>query len=199
MAIYLSIKSLVYKELQPMAKAAGCQLLILDSKTYKSYNYELEKKIKVLGIDSDSYSELINAIEDWGCIAILKSKKYYGRPEIAQFFSKVGLTSDDVRHLNSIEAKKHSTWGDLDVTIPLNKRKFFYWFKVHVRNEENEIVMEKEQWKVDCIDNDEGEFSATFDSKSHAEKWITNRDVQERYEDTGFEVLKGPYCVNDDK
>lgn len=180
-----------------MAKASGCQLLILDSKTYKSYNYALEKKMKVLGIDLDSYQKLIDAIQDWGCIAILKSKKYYGAPEIASFFSKVGLTSDDVNYLRSIEAKHYPIWGDLDATIPPKRRKFFYWFKVHVRNEDNEIVMEKEQWKVDCIDDEEGEFSTTFDSKSSAEKWITNKDTQERYEDTGFEVLKGPYCIDD--
>jgi len=34
-SIYLSAKSLAYKELQPYAKALGMQMLILDPKTYR--------------------------------------------------------------------------------------------------------------------------------------------------------------------
>lgn len=142
MAIYMSIKSLVYKELQPLAQAAGCQILLLDSKTYKSYTNALESKMKSLGIDIDNYRRLIDAIEEFGCVAVLKSKKYYGPPEIASFFSSVGLDADDVHMLSSVNAKKHEEWGDFDSSIPANKAKFFYWFYVHVRNEDNEVVME---------------------------------------------------------
>ena len=144
MSLYLPIKKLVYKELQPMAQAAGCQMILLDSKTYKPYTNKLEQKMKVLGIEADQYRELIDEINEWGCIAVLKSKKYYGPIEIARFFARVGLEKSDVHMLTSVNAKHHKTWGDFDASIPKNKVKFFYWFRVHVRNEDYEIVMENQ-------------------------------------------------------
>ena len=98
--------------------------------------------MKILGIESDQYDKLVSDIELYGCIAILKSVKYYGAPEIASAFSSIGLKTDDVQYLNSVEAKKHKIWGDLDNTIPLNKRKFFYWFIVSVEDVNGERIME---------------------------------------------------------
>lgn len=196
MSIYLPVKKLVYKELQPFAKAANCQLLILDAYTYR-YSSDLGNKLKRLGINPDEYKELETQLEYWRCVAILKSKTYYGASEIASFFSKLGLEKSDVHYLSSVEAPKHPIWGDFDATIPPNKRKFFYWFRVHVENENGENVMENEgNWKVDFIDDEDGENTASFDSRNAAEKWITNKDTQERYDPTGFEVVKGPYEDN---
>ncbi len=140
--VTFSIKSLIYKELQPMAQSLGCKLLILDNKTYQSYSYKLEKKMKNLGIESDQYDTLIQSIEQYGYIAILKSNKYYGAPEISLAFASVGLETNNVHYLKSIEAKKHKIWGDLDNTIPLNKRKFFYWFNISIEDANGERIME---------------------------------------------------------
>ena len=144
MSIYLPIKKLVYKELQPMAQAAGCQMILLDSKTYNPYDNKLEQKMKVLGIESDQYRELIDEINDCGCIAVLKSKRDYGPIEIAKFFARVGLEERDVHTLTSVNAKHYKIWGDFDASIPKNKVKFFYWFKVEVKNEDDEVVMESQ-------------------------------------------------------
>lgn len=144
MSIYLPIKKLVYKELEPLAQAARCQMILLDSKTYKPYTDRLEQKMKVLGIEVDQYRELIDEIEEWGCIAVLKSKQYYGPIEIARFFARVGLEESDVHMLTSVNAKRYKTLGDFDDSIPKNKVKFFYWFRVDVRNEDYETVMESQ-------------------------------------------------------
>ena len=40
-SIYLSVKSLVYKELEPIARSLGMKLLILDAKTYGSFEKDL--------------------------------------------------------------------------------------------------------------------------------------------------------------
>lgn len=142
MSLYLPIKKLVYKELQPMAQLAGCQIVLLDSKTYKPYTDKLEQKMKVLGIELDQYRELIDEIEEHGCVAVLKSKTYYGPVEIAKFFSKVGLEQTDVHMLTSVNAKHYKQWGDFDASIPKNKVKFFYWFRVQVVDEDGETMME---------------------------------------------------------
>ena len=64
--------------------------------------------------------------------------------EIARFFARVGLEESDVHMLTSVNAKHYKAWGDLDASIPKNKVKFFYWFRVHVRNEDHETVMESQ-------------------------------------------------------
>lgn len=125
-----------------MAQAAGCQIILLDSKTYKPYTDKLEQKMEVLGIEADQYKQLRDEIDEYGCIAVLKSKKYYGPGEIAQFFSTVSLKEDDVHMLTSTNAKNYKVWGDFDASIPEKKVKFFYWFRVYVENEDNERLME---------------------------------------------------------
>ena len=52
---------------------------------------------------------------------ILKSKKYYGAPEIAPHFAKFDLDADSIHYMRSVNAEKHPTWGDLDATIPRPK------------------------------------------------------------------------------
>ena len=145
MSLHLPIKPLVYKELQPMARAANCQMILLDSKTYKPYTDKLEQKMRVLGIESDQYRQLMDEIEDHGCIVVLKSSKLYGLAEVASFFSSVGLEERDVYMLTSTNAKHYSVWGDFDASIPEKKRKFFYWFAVDVENEDGQRVMEKKE------------------------------------------------------
>ena len=140
--VSFQLKSLIYKQLQPMANACGCQLLLMDGKTYQTYYHTIEKKMRTLGIDQDQYDELKYAIEDYGCIAILKSTKYISSIQIAPYFANVGLKESEIHRLNSIEAKKHPDFGDIDSTIPAHKRKFLYWFAVVVEDVEGNVVME---------------------------------------------------------
>jgi hypothetical protein len=52
--------------------------------------------MKNIGIESDQYDKLISDIEWYGCVAILKSNKYYGASEIASAFESIGLKTNDV-------------------------------------------------------------------------------------------------------
>jgi hypothetical protein len=52
--------------------------------------------MKILGIESDQYDKLVSDIEWYGCVAILKSNKYYVIPEIASAFESIGLKTNDV-------------------------------------------------------------------------------------------------------
>ena len=134
MAIRLDIKSLVYKELNPMARAAGCKILVLDKDTYGSYSKDLAKKMQSFGIANDEWHQLKDAVDDYGCIAILKSNVYHGTKEIIPHFAKVGLDYESLHYLKSSNAERHPTWGDLDATIPPKKRMFLYWFAVSVED-----------------------------------------------------------------
>ena len=75
---------------------------------------------------------------------ILKSKKYYGAPEIAPHFAKFDLDSESIHYMHSINAEKHPIWGDLDAVIPPNKRIFLYWIKLDVLDENNDPALEEE-------------------------------------------------------
>jgi len=75
---------------------------------------------------------------------ILKSKKYYGAPEIAPYFAKFDLDSESIHYMRSINADKHPTWGDLDSTIPPEKRIFLYWIRLDVLDENNDPALEEE-------------------------------------------------------
>ena len=140
--VYIDIRSLIYHHLQPFAKAAGCQIYIADAATHKSWRNSLEKKAKVLGFDSQRIRDLYDDIENWGCIAILKSKKYLGAPEIASFFSKVGLDSKSIHYLSSKTAKDYPVFGDLDARIPPEKRMYFYWFVVRLEDGDGGYVFD---------------------------------------------------------
>lgn len=130
--VAFNIKSMVYKQLSPYAKAVGMKLLVLDAATYESYSSQLEKKMTSFGIDISEYRSLRDAIDDYGCVAVLKSKEYLGAPEVAQSFSKVGLREDDIHYLDSTNAKNYPIWGDLDASIPESKRAHLYWFSVGI-------------------------------------------------------------------
>ena len=139
----IDIRSLIYHHLQPMAQMADCQLFIADAASHKSFHDSLEKKAKVLKFDQHNVRELYEALNDYGCIAILKSKKYLGAPELAPFFSKIGLKASDIYYLNSTNASKHEVWGDLDASIPIEKRMFFYWFAVRISDNDGSHVFDK--------------------------------------------------------
>ena len=66
-----------------------------------------------------------------------------------------------------------------------------YWTKVLNESEEDE--QDAQQWLVDFSDDEDGKQTAAFSSKQDASTWIRNREMQDRYDPTGFEVLKGPY------
>lgn len=140
--ICFSLKHLIFKQLQPIAQSLGCKLLILDNKTYNSKYLSLQNRLTKLGIEKNQSQKIINYIEEYGLIGILKSNKYLGIPEIVPSFSELGLTDSDIYYLHSVEAKYHKFFGDLDNSIPKNKRKFFYWFPIAVENENHDLVME---------------------------------------------------------
>lgn len=197
--VTFSVKSLIYKELQPVAQSLGCQLLLLDKKTYQSYSSNLEKKMKILGIEVDQYDKLVSDIEWYGCIAVLKSTKYYGAPEIASAFSSIGLKTNDVQYLNSVEAKKHKIWGDLDATIPEHKRKFFYWFIVSVEDVNGERIMED----VDKLSKRHTQINSTdyitvkdfIDAINNVAKTQSNEVVNFAPENNGYGKIYGQ--IND--
>ena len=66
-----------------------------------------------------------------------------------------------------------------------------HWTKVLNESEEDE--QDAQQWLVDFSDDEDGKQTAAFSSKQEASIWIRNREMQDRYDPTGFEVLKGPY------
>lgn len=142
--IYLSAKSLAYKELQPYAKALGMQILILDPKTYRFDRDKIQQKMKSLGIADSELERLEYEIEDYQALVILKSKKYYGAPEIAPHFAKYDLDPEAIHYMRSTNAEKHPTWGDLDATIPPEKRIFLYWIRLDFLDEKNDPVLEEE-------------------------------------------------------
>ena len=75
---------------------------------------------------------------------ILKSKKYYGASEIAPHFAKFDLDADSIHYMRSVNAEKHPTWGDLDATIPPEKRIFLYWIRLDVLDENNDPALEED-------------------------------------------------------
>ena len=141
-SIYLSTKAMAYKEIEPCARALGMQVLILDPKSYRQ-NDKLAQKFRSLGIADSEYERIESELEDQQAIVILKSKKYYGAPEIAPYFAKFDLDSESIHYMRSVNADKHSTWGDLDATIPPNKRIFLYWIRLDVLDENNDPALEE--------------------------------------------------------
>jgi hypothetical protein len=125
-----------------MAQACKCQLLLMDNKTYYLYYDRIKNKMRLHGIDDEYLNELREDIDAYGCIAILKANKPIGSEHIAQCFSSVKLNTSDIKRLNSIEARKHPDFGDLDSSIPANRRKFFYSFPVVVEDVDKNLVME---------------------------------------------------------
>lgn len=142
--VSFSIKDLIYKQLNPAAKQLGMKLIVFDAQTYKSYSYDLEKKIERFGIDEKHLDELQDAIDNYGFVAVLKSKKYYGGPEIAPHFSKYGMVADDIHYMASKNAKHYPVWGDFDAIIPAEKRVFLYWFKVAMYDGNERMYLETE-------------------------------------------------------
>ena len=98
--------------------------------------------MRLHGIDDEHLNELREDIDTYGCIAILKANKPIGSEHIAHCFSSVNLNKSDIKRLNSIEARKHPDFGDLDSSIPANRRKFFYSFPVVVEDADSNLVME---------------------------------------------------------
>ena len=137
--IGLSVKSLVYRELQPIAKKLGMKLLILDKDTYDVIDSKLQQKMKSFGISDDAYRLLQEQIIDFGAIAVLKSTKYYGAPEIVPYFSRYNISVDAIHYLNSVNnsKEKYKPWGDFNAQIPINKRMFLYWIPLSIQNMSN--------------------------------------------------------------
>ena len=82
-----------------------------------------------LGIDLSQWRNVIDEIEEHGCVALLKSKSYISPTNIAYHFAKDGLSSNDVHMLVNADSSTDA-------------KAFFYWFTVDVRNGSHEVVME---------------------------------------------------------
>lgn len=141
-SIYLSTKAMAYREIEPCARELGMKILILDPKSYR-WNDKLEQKFKSFGIADDELEKIKYEIEDYQAIVILKSKKYYGAPEIAPHFAKFDLDPESIHYMRSTNAAKHPVWGDLDATIPPEKMNFLYWIRLDVLDEGNEPALEE--------------------------------------------------------
>lgn len=141
MGIVLSVKAMTYKEIEPCARALGMQLLVLDPKSYQ-WGSKLKQKFKLLGIAVSEYQRLAYELEDGNSVVVLKSKTYYGTPEIALHFAKFKLSDADIHYMNSVNAEEHPAFGDLDASIPASKRKFFYWIPLQVVDEHDNPVLE---------------------------------------------------------
>lgn len=193
--IDLYAKDLAYRALQPVARELGMQLLILDPKTYRTM-LDFDKRLKRFGISPSEVSKLQREMDDGSTVAIFKSKKYYGAPEIAPHFAKWNLDEDAINYMRSVNADKHEVWGDFSNDIPESKRMFLYWINVDVLDENGNVVLEsaKNEWKVKFTDDEEdGEQIASFDSEKDASNWIKCQEINDRYEPHHFEVVDGPY------
>ena len=120
--INFSLKSLIYKQLHPIASLIDCKLLVVDYQTYrwKFDNKSLFNKIKHYGIDTDNYDYMLELLENYGCIVILKSYKQLSNSTLISHFSKFGLENSDINILNSIN-------DDM-----LDKTTYFYWFPISI-------------------------------------------------------------------
>ncbi len=141
-SIRLYTKALAYKEIEPCAKALGMQVLILDPKTYK-WSDDLERKFKTFSISGSELSDIRYELEDSQAVVVLKSKTYYGAPEIAPHFAKFGLAADSIHYMRSTNDDKNDTWGGFDVSIPLKKRVFLYWIRLEVLDENDDPALEE--------------------------------------------------------
>lgn len=143
-SIYLSVKSLVYKELEPIARSLGMKLLILDAKTYGSFEKDLQSKMRVFGISQEHLRLLREEIVEFGAVAVLKSSRYLGPGEIAPHFSKYRLSEDAIHFLNSTNNKRdrYKPWGDFSNDIPEKKRMFLYWISLDVEEPGGDVVLE---------------------------------------------------------
>lgn len=144
MGIRFTVKGLVYKQLEPFARALGCKMILIDRETYQN-SLRLDSKMKVLGISPDERSRINSAIDTAGAICILRSQRYKSYNEIAQAFKSLGLRAEDVNYLDSVNVSKYELWGDLDASIPQRKRKFFCWFPVEVLDSSDDYVLEENQ------------------------------------------------------
>lgn len=142
-SIRLYTKALAYREIEPCARALGMQVLILDPKTYKWSSSDLERKFKTFGISDSELRDIEYELEDGQAVVILKSKTYYGAPEIAPHFAKFGLSSDSIHYMRSTNDDKHDVWGGFDASIPLKKRVFLYWICLEVLDENDDPALEE--------------------------------------------------------
>lgn len=146
--------------------------------------------MKSLGIADSELERLEYEIEDYQALVILKSKKYYGAPEIAPHFAKYDLDPEAIHYMRSTNAEKHPTWGDLDATIPLEKRIFLYWIRLDFLDEKNDPVLEEEmkrseislaarlrplveRWEPDFDDKPVNQWGESWQSLSRT-NWLFN-------------------------
>ena len=202
-SIYLSTKAMAYKEIEPCARALGMQVLILDPKSYR-WNDKLEQKFKTLGIADSEFRRIEYELEDQQAIVILKSKKYYGAPEIAPHFAKFDLDADSIHYMRSVNADKHPTWGDFDATIPPEKRIFLYWIRLDVLDENNDPALEEdmrrserslaarlrplvERWEPDFDDKPVNQWGERWQSLSRT-NWLFNT-IEEAAKDCQIDLF----------
>lgn len=136
--MHLDIKNLIYQRLQPIAKAAGFKILIVDSKTYGTLSGTLQRKAKSFGISNIELDNLRSGISDYGCIALLKSTRFFMPDEIASMFSRYGLEADDIRSLKTKNTSTIKPWEKPTINDDL----FIYWFPISVGGIDRDYISE---------------------------------------------------------
>lgn len=128
--VTLHIKDLVYQRLQPYAKLLDAQLLVVDYATYKTWDKSLWSKAASFGIDDNSFGDLLDAVRDYSCLALLKSYTYLEDSKIASAFAKVGLKASDISLFKTRSVRDSG------------KDIFIYWFPVDVQSFGGNVVNE---------------------------------------------------------
>lgn len=152
----LDLRGMIYRTLQPGAKAVGCKMFIMDvASYYNEFGDLLKKKARSLGFHDGALDDLRDDIREYGCVVILKSPSGKATPwQVADAFSKFGISVDDVRRLDSPrDAKIKDMRGDdpffggyskedLDKINRMDKS-VFYWFNVEVNDGAGDDVYSK--------------------------------------------------------
>ena len=131
--VAFNIKEMIYKNLNPIAKAFGFKVLILDYDSYSSYGKKLNAKLNALNLSKDSIDDLNDALSTYQFVAILKNNRYVPYGDVLSAFSKYGMRENDLRSLGTKQSED-KPFGMFDDSIPENKRQFFYWFPIEIED-----------------------------------------------------------------
>lgn len=107
-------KELIYRAFNPLATAAGLDIYVLSYDDMYGWNMLAKSLRKEIGVEPESVEDMRrNYMDEGGYGVIVKSKTYHGGSEIANMFRKLRVTTGDVQHMMSVNAKKNPIWGDL--------------------------------------------------------------------------------------
>lgn len=152
----LDLRGMIYRTLQPAAKAIGCKMFIADvASYYNEVDDLLEKKARSFGFYDGTLADLREDIREYGCVVILKSPGGQVTPQqIAGAFAKFGVSVADVKRLDSPRDAQIKGMRDADpFSSRPSKEDFdkldrmdkstFYWFNVEVNDGAGGSVYDK--------------------------------------------------------